>query len=485
MKESCHVKYLYTLSTDGEKVYYGIDTDETDGQQAIGAEFEDSYEELKTVFEGNQYVQDYIDSTEDGDLITAYLPVETSQGNVILGCDYDASMVVEQLDEIRVKICITAVIAVMVSVFLLSLLVGGVTKHLRIVDQKLSELVHNGGDLTQKLDMQTGDETELIAGHVNALLQYIRDIMLRIMQDSGQLNDSTQAVTQNLTEAGINITDVSATMQQMSAAMEETTASLNQINDIITEAYGNTSDISSQAEKGNSFAGEIHTRAEELQKEAISKQQSAIQRGNMIGESVSEKIEQSKSVAEINLLTEDILSITSQTNLLALNASIEAARAGEAGKGFAVVADEIGKLASDSAKAAEQIRKVSAEVVASVEGLADEAEQMVRFMEETALDGYRALLSACKDYSRDAESIHGIMGQLAQNSVELQQSVDMIKETVRSVSTAVEETTKGVVNTAEMSVNLTESMQHIEQEAEANKNIANLLNEEVNRFKLE
>ena len=73
-------------------------------------------------------------------------------------------------------------------------------------------------------------------------------------------------------------------------------------------------------------------------------------------QSVKRKIEKSKAVEEINILTDNILSITSQTNLLALNANIEAARAGEAGKGFAVVAGEIGKLAMDSAQAANQIR---------------------------------------------------------------------------------------------------------------------------------
>ena len=431
-------------------------------------------------------MQEYIDSTADGDLITVYLPVKDAQGQVIavLGSDFDASSIVARLNQVIIRILQIGALGIIIAVILLSLIVNGVTRSLRSVNGKIYELVHSGGDLTQKLEVHTGDETELIADNVNELLEYIRSIMLRISQNSENLSKSTQLVAGDLAEAGMSITDVSATMQEMSAAMEETTASLNQINETVAGIYGQTKDIYNSAEDGSSYAAEIQTRAEKLRKKAVTEQRNAQLQAEEISASVNAKIEQSRSVEEINLLTENIITITAQTNLLALNASIEAARAGEAGKGFAVVAGEIGKLALDSAGAADQIRQVSEAVIASVEGLAREAQLMVEYMEKTALDGYRELLSASDKYRQDAESIHAVMTQFEENSEQLQQSVDMIKEAVEAVNIAVEESAKGIVNVSEMSMELNGNVDNIGKEADENQKIAELLNREVNRFKL-
>lgn len=100
----CGIAYLYTLHTvDNNNLFYGIDTDESGNQNIPGDPFEGSYSEFSGVFSGQEYVQDYIDKTADGCLISAYLPIKDNSGRVIavLGCDYDASYVVGRIEGAR------------------------------------------------------------------------------------------------------------------------------------------------------------------------------------------------------------------------------------------------------------------------------------------------------------------------------------------------------------------------------------------------
>lgn len=344
--------FLYTLYTDGKKVYYGVDSDEDAAK--VGDEFADSYAELEPVFGGKEYIQDYIDHTEDGDLITVYKPIEDNAGKVvaILGCDYDASSITAELQKAVVQTLQIGGICLILAILILTIIVSRITKGLMQVNAKIYDLVHNEGDLTQKLDVRSGDELELIAGNVNELLAYIRKIMIGISSGSMRLMSSSRKMVDHLSSADESITDVSATMQEMSAAMEETTSSLNQITEAIDEIYSSVERIAGNADAGKVSSQEMESRASGANDAAEEGQKKANIETEKMAASLNEKIAKSKSVEQIEILTSNIIEITEQTNLLALNASIEAARAGEAGRGFAVVADEIGKLAGNSADAA-------------------------------------------------------------------------------------------------------------------------------------
>lgn len=484
-QKACGIAFLYTLYTDGKKVYYGVDSDEDAAK--VGDEFADSYAELEPVFGGKEYIQDYIDHTEDGDLITVYKPIEDNAGKVvaILGCDYDASSIAAELQKAVVQTLQLGGICLILAILILTIIVSRITKGLMQVNAKIYDLVHNEGDLTQKLDVRSGDELELIAGNVNELLAYIRKIMIGISSGSMRLMSSSRKMVDHLSSADESITDVSATMQEMSAAMEETTSSLNQITEAIDEIYSSVERIAGNADAGKVSSQEMESRASGANDAAAEGQKKANIETEKMAASLNEKIAKSKSVEQIEILTSNIIEITEQTNLLALNASIEAARAGEAGRGFAVVADEIGKLAGNSADAAAKIRQVSAEVIQAVDELAEGSQQMIEFVCNSTEEGFGGLVATSENYATDANAMRAMMEQFAQTAEELRSTMDGIRESISAVNIAVEESAKGIAGVSESSVQLTGNVNDIQSEASDNNGIAEDLATEVGKFKLE
>lgn len=484
-QKACGIAFLYTLYTDGKKVYYGVDSDEDAAK--VGDEFADSYAELEPVFGGKEYIQDYIDHTEDGDLITVYKPIEDNAGKVvaILGCDYDASSITAELQKAVVQTLQIGGICLILAILILTIIVSRITKGLMQVNAKIYDLVHNEGDLTQKLDVRSGDELELIAGNVNELLAYIRKIMIGISSGSMRLMSTSRKMVDHLSSADESITDVSATMQEMSAAMEETTSSLNQITEAIDEIYSSVERIAGSADAGKVSSQEMESRASGANDAAAEGEKKANIETEKMAASLNEKIAKSKSVEQIEILTSNIIEITEQTNLLALNASIEAARAGEAGRGFAVVADEIGKLAGNSADAAAKIRQVSAEVIQAVDELAEGSQQMIEFVRNSTEEGFGGLVATSENYATDANAMRAMMEQFAQTAEELRSTMDGIRESISAVNIAVEESAKGIAGVSESSVQLTGNVNDIQSEASDNNGIAEDLATEVGKFKLE
>lgn len=483
----CDIAYLYTLHTDDNShLYYGVDTDDGAEQKRPGDVFEGEYAEFEDVFAGHEYVQDYIDETSDGDLISAYMPIYDSSGAVVavLGCDYDAAYVAERIEGARNSIFQISAFCLVLALLILNIIVNRMMKNLKKVDFKIYDLVHNEGDLTQKLDISSGDELERIAGNVNALLEYIRGIMINISDNSTQLGTSAGTIAGSLSNAKDNISDISATMEQMSAAMEETSASLYQVNDSALNISQSIGEIAKKASSERDDAAEIMEKVQSIYETAETDRAGAERLAAEMSGNVNERIRRSKAVEQIGALTTEIISITDQTSLLALNANIEAARAGSAGKGFAVVANEIGSLADNSARAAVEIQRVSQDVIDAVNELASEAERMLHFMNETAMAGYERLLDNSRNYKNDVGRLSETMKDFADESKRLNENIDSIKDAIDAVNIAVEESAKGVVGVTQMASDMTVSMEEIKEEADHNEEIAGQLETEVGKFKL-
>lgn len=481
------IETLYTLYKSGSSWYYGI----CPGQGSLAASFGETCQEidasvLDRVLSGETYQQS---GSEQGTLHGGFgsiLPICNSNGTAVgvLVSVYDASLLDRKKDSAAANVNVITVFGIILTLLIMFFAVSNVVKHLKQVNAKLYDIVHNKGDLTQKVEINSGDELELIAGNVNELLDYIRSIMINIAQYSQSLNEASSYVSGELGEAKTEVVSVSTTMQEMETAIKEVAASVGKVDGLVARGYELIRDIAGRSEQGRESSGAIKQRAGKIHQEAMEEQQRAADQADHMADSVNEKIRKSKEVEVIQTLTDNILSIASQTNLLALNASIEAARAGDSGRGFAVVADEIGKLATDSAQVAARIQTVSQEVIDAVNSLATEAEHLVTFMTETAMEGYRKLFETSENYQNDVGNIDSMLKEFAASSIELERQVMGIKESMEDITGVIHCSEQDVSRASSDTANITARVGAISGQCDHNMQIAESLKGEVAKFKV-
>ncbi len=337
--------------------------------------------------------------------------------------------------------------------------------------------------MTERITVKTQDEVGQLVIGVNGFIEQLQSLMRKLKGESARMLESADNITNRVNVSNENVNSVSAAMEQLAASMEEVSVSLEQITNGSNDIYKKTQALTGRAGNGAELVEEIKVRAQAVRKDAVESKAAASKMIDEIRTMLEDAVKDSKSVGRINELTGDILDISSQTNLLALNASIEAARAGEAGKGFAVVADEIRILADNSRDAANNIQNISNMVTAAVEKLAQNAENMLQFIDEDVMKDYDGFVDVANNYQHDAEDMDAIFTEFASGAAEMQSIMQHINVGINDISTTVDESAKGVSNVAENTGTLVEAMAHIQQETQNSQSISRELCGEVERFK--
>ena len=265
--------------------------------------------------------------------------------------------------------------------------------------------------------------------------------------------------------------------------MKDISEALQYIIDGSQNVQESAESITYVASKGDIKIKEIASRADNINSDVKKKKIRTKELIDKISISMNTAIENCKEVERIDVLTEGVLSISSQTNLLALNASIEAARAGEAGKGFAVVADEIRNLADETKNTVANIQSVSKSVNDSVNMLVDNANNLMKYITNDILKEYDGFVSVAETYESDAISMDKVLSEFNKQAIILAEVVKNLANGINVISKTIEGNTKEIDSMANNIQILSSGMEVLSKEVVENKKIANMLQNEVGRFK--
>lgn len=352
----------------------------------------------------------------------------------------------------------------------------------REMNEIISGIDNRQGDLTRRVTITNNKEVASVGGGINAFMAKLQEIFRMISSNSRDLEGVVNEVRESVQTSNGSVSDLSALTEELSATMQDISDNASRINENTESVAGEVKSIAEKTIEINQYTKEMKEHAEAMEHAARENMDTTGAKVNDIVSVLSQAIEDSNSVNQVDNLTNDILNIASQTNLLALNASIEAARAGDAGKGFAVVASEISQLAAASQEAANNIQSINAIVITAVHNLADNANGLVEYMNEKILPEFQKFVESGGAYHDKATFIESVMADFEAKTDSLQNSMDEIANSVNTISHAIEEGVSGVVSAADSTQVLVSDMDKISKKMDENFAIAEGLKKETSVF---
>ena len=401
-----------------------------------------------------------------------------------------ASEARERLASVYISSLVSNGIVIIISVILIIVAIYCVMKYvikpIIATNKDIRDIIDgidNGeGDLTKRVRVISNDEIADLGNGINLFMDKLQEILKLIIENTNYMENVVAEVDGSVVKSNDSASDLSAMTEELSATMQDVGLSVNTINDNADDILKDVEIIATKSDNINQFSKEMKANAEKIESDA---RYNMVQTGEKVGnilDVLNKAIEDSKSVDQVNNLTNDILNISSQTNLLALNASIEAARAGEAGKGFAVVADEIRQLADSSRETANKIQSINSVVVAAVNNLSDNANNLVSYLQQTILPEFQTFVDGGVKYKENASYIENAMDEFVEKTDVLKKNMDEIAHSINTITTVVDDGAAGVNNAAISTQDLVEDIVNISNKMIKNKSIAQNLKNSTNIF---
>lgn len=476
------IEYIYTMRQVDGVVQFVVDADTEEGA-AIGEEYE-TYDKIDIALAGESSMDDEVTTDEWGSFYSAFAPIVDDEGNVvaIVGVDCSVDSIDEKVADMTKTLVMVEVICV-VAAFFISMIMGHVmARNVLKINRKMEELAGNEGDLTQEIQIRSGDEIENVANSFNSFMVKLRTMILSVKDSGDKLEDNTNQTNRELQEATEELNQISGALNGMTETMQETSESVTEIEEAAVSIKQMSEELYEKTMSGAEYADNVSETADEARKTCQSSKEQMSQIVGEMSQALNDTIEDSVKIDRIIELTNDIISISEQTQLLALNASIEAARAGEEGKGFAVVAGEVSKLADATAQTAMEIESINQFTVDTVNALVNISKQMIDYVDNVISTDYDRMVEIGQAYHQDSREFKSQFNDFCKLAEQLSLNMETIENNISKIMEVIEVETASISDVADVSDKIYGKMQNASSNSGVNEEIVGELGEMLDKF---
>ena len=477
--EGIDSSYGYIVSTDGTMLYHP--TAEKIGQPVENETVKKIVAEVEAGKTPEPEVVSYMfDGTQK------YAACYVSENGFIFVMTADDTDLLKAANKLQARGLGTAVVVLIFGVFVAWICARRMTRPLIRVTSAVDRIA--GFDLTEDpeliaLDKNKG-ETGAIAHAVLHMKQALRSMVQQIREESANIHQASGQLEENATATSGNVDSVETAVNEIATGATSQATETQRATEDVVMMGTMIENTSTQVENLNSTAVEMSN--------ASASARDALEELNHINEKAIESIEviyqqthtTNESALKIKDVTELIASIAEETNLLSLNASIEAARAGDAGKGFAVVASQIQKLAEQSNASTKKIDDI-------IHMLLTDSENAVHTMEEV-----REVMHQQSEKVEQTKQVFGSVNQgidqsisgmeaISEHTRQLDHARENIVDTVQNLSAIAQENAASTEETNAVVMEIGGVMQQISGNAQGLRRIADILEKNMETFKLD